>query len=143
MHVLSTAMFLQYFTSTMVQQAQIEVALRLCGRNRALVITRMASMQSVAAAVQFLITPLWGRISDMLGRRPLLLGANFAAPIARLFIVLHPSWATLSLIKIAGMNCSNAFRTAVDAALSDVFEGAGLAVASSEVSETNPTSQIE
>eukprot|EP01052_Picozoa_sp_SAG31_P061952 SAG31_NODE_20987_length_560_cov_1.047722_1_plen_91_part_10 len=91
MRTLSSAMFLQFFTSTMVQQAQIEVALRLCDRNRALVITRMASMQSAAAAIQFLITPLWGRISDAYGRRPLLLGSNLIGALVRLSVVLCPS----------------------------------------------------
>eukprot|EP01046_Picozoa_sp_COSAG06_P074251 COSAG06_NODE_22614_length_718_cov_0.770598_1_plen_117_part_01 len=56
---LSVAMFCQFFTSTMVQQAQIEVALRLSGGNRSLVISRMSLMQSFAAAIQFLITPLF------------------------------------------------------------------------------------
>ena len=37
--------------------------------------------------------------------------------------MLFPSWASLSMIKIAGMNCSNAFRTGVDAALSDGAQG--------------------
>ena len=130
---LSVAMFCQFFTSTMVQQAQIEVALRLSGGNRSLVISRMSLMQSFAAAIQFLITPLFGALSDRFGRRPLLQGSNILGAALRLSVVLFPSWATLGLIKTAGMNCSNAFRTGVDAALSDVFEGAALAVASSEV----------
>jgi DHA1 family tetracycline resistance protein-like MFS transporter len=130
---LSAAMFCQFFTSTMVQQAQIAVALRLSAGNRALVISRMSLMQSVAAAIQFLVTPLFGALSDRYGRRPILQGSNILGATLRLSVVLFPSWTTLALIKTAGMNCSNAFRTGVDAALSDVFEGASLAVASSEV----------
>lgn len=49
---LSASMFLQFFTSTMTQQAQIQVALRLSQGNRALVISRMSYMQSIAAAIQ-------------------------------------------------------------------------------------------
>lgn len=126
-------MFCQYFTSTMVQQAQIAIALQLSGGDRALVISRMSLMQSIAAAIQFLITPLFGALSDRYGRRPLILGSNVLGASLRCSVVLFPSWATLTLIKTVGMNCSNAFRTGVDAALSDVFEGASLAVASSEV----------
>lgn len=130
---LSAAMFCQFFTSTMVQQAQIAVGLQLSGGNRATVISRMSLMQSVAAVIQFLVTPLFGALSDRYGRRPILQGSNMLGATLRLSVVLFPSWTTLALIKTAGMNCSNAFRTGVDAALSDVFEGASLAVASSEV----------
>ena len=130
---LSWSMFMQFFTSTMVQQAQIAVGLRLSGNDRALVISRMAGMQSLAAAIQFLVTPAFGRGSDVFGRRPLMQISNIVGAALRLSVVLVPSWATLSLTKVLGMNCSNAFRTGLDAALSDVFEGAELAVASSDV----------
>ena len=124
---------MQYFTSSMVQHAQIAVGLRLCGNDRALVISRMAGMQSLAAAIQFLVTPALGRASDVFGRRPLMQVSNIVGAALRLSVVLAPSWATLCLTKVLGMNCSNAFRTGLDAALSDVFEGAELAVASSDV----------
>ena len=130
---LSAAVFLQYFTATLTQQAQIAVGLSLSGGDRGIVIARMAQMQSAAAALQFFTNPLCGKISDRFGRKPVLVASNFFSGIFRLSVVLYPSWFTLSLIKILGMNWSNAFRTSLDASLSDVFEGPALAVASANV----------
>jgi MFS family permease len=119
---LSAGVCLQFTTAMLVQQAQIAIGLKLSGGDRGVVITRMAQMQSTAAALQFFVNPLVGRLSDAFGRKPLLVGSNAAAALLRLTVVLFPSWLTLTLIKVAGMNCSNAFRTSVDASLSDLFE---------------------
>merc|ERR1719353_2274015 len=53
--------------------------------------------------------------------------------LMRAALVVFPSWFTLTLLKVLGALSGGIFRTSADAALSDVFEGKELAIASAQV----------
>merc|ERR1712098_934830 len=77
--------------------------------------------------------PISGRLSDVFGRRPILQAASSLGTLIRASVVIHPSWFTLTLVRVLGAFTSNVFRTTVDAALSDIYSGTELAVRTAQV----------
>src|SRR5262245_60279394 len=65
-------------------------------------------LQSSYAAAQFVCAPLWGRLSDRVGRRPVLLGTIAGTALALLGVGLAPSLAWLFAARIvAGAFAAN------------------------------------
>ncbi len=65
-------------------------------------------LASSYAAAQFLLAPLWGRLSDRLGRRPVLLATIAGTALAMLAVGLAPSLAWLFAARIlAGAFAAN------------------------------------
>src|SRR5512145_3326423 len=58
-------------------------------------------LQSSYAVAQFVCAPLWGRLSDRVGRRPVLLGTIAGTAVALLAVGLAPSLAWLFVARIA------------------------------------------
>lgn len=130
---LSAGLFLVVGSLQLVQLSITALAVQLAKGNRSVVISRLASMQSGSAALEFLLIPLTGRLSDTFGRKCVLQASTVVNALVRLSVALSPSWFTLTLMKMMGPMCNNVFRTSVDASLSDLFEGADLAIASAQV----------
>ncbi len=65
-------------------------------------------LQSSYAVAQFICAPLWGRLSDRVGRRPVLLGTIAGTALAMLAVGLAPSLAWLFAARIlAGAFAAN------------------------------------
>jgi MFS family permease len=63
--------------------------------------TTLGLLMSSYAVAQFLCAPLWGRLSDRVGRRPVLLGTIAGTALALLAVGLAPSLAWLFAARIA------------------------------------------
>jgi len=70
--------------------------------------TTLGLLQSSYAIAQFLCAPLWGRLSDRVGRRPVLLGTIAGTALALLAVGVAPSLAWLFVARIlAGAFAAN------------------------------------
>jgi MFS family permease len=63
--------------------------------------TTLGLLMSAYAVAQFLCAPLWGRLSDRVGRRPVLLGTIAGTAVALLAVGLAPSLAWLFAARLA------------------------------------------
>jgi MFS family permease len=63
--------------------------------------TTLGLLMSSYAVAQFMCAPLWGRLSDRVGRRPVLLGTIAGTALALLAVGLAPSLAWLFAARIA------------------------------------------
>lgn len=63
--------------------------------------TTLGLLMSAYAAAQFVFAPLWGRLSDRVGRRPVLLGTIAGTAAALLAVGLAPTLAWLFAARIA------------------------------------------
>ena len=63
--------------------------------------TTLGLLMSAYAVAQFVCAPLWGRLSDRVGRRPVLLGTIAGTAAAMLAVGLAPSLAWLFAARIA------------------------------------------
>jgi MFS family permease len=63
--------------------------------------TTLGLLMSAYAAAQFVFAPFWGRLSDRVGRRPVLLGTIAGTAVALLAVGLAPNLAWLFAARIA------------------------------------------
>jgi MFS family permease len=88
----------------------------------------MVQQSAVAAAAEFLLQPVSGRLSDHYGRRPLLVATAALAALARMLVVVRPCLATVWLAKI-GDAFVRACDSTVCSALADLADGDETALA--------------
>ena len=70
--------------------------------------TALGGIFTAYAAAQFVCAPLWGRLSDRVGRRPVLLGTIAGTALAMLAVGFAPSLAWLFAARIlAGAFAAN------------------------------------
>jgi len=73
---------------------------------------------AIYSAAQFLSAPFWGRLSDRVGRRPVLLGTIFAASLAYVWLAYADTLIMLFAARAVGGlmagNISTAFAYAAD-----------------------------
>jgi multidrug resistance protein len=60
----------------------------------------IALLITAAAAMQFIFNPIWGRLSDRIGRRPILLMSTLGMSMSHAFFALAPSIELLFLSRI-------------------------------------------
>lgn len=80
--------------------------------------TEVGLLMAVYSAAQFLSAPFWGRLSDRVGRRPVLLGTIFAAALSYIWLGFADTLFMLFAARAAGGlmagNISTAFAYAAD-----------------------------
>jgi DHA1 family tetracycline resistance protein-like MFS transporter len=64
--------------------------------------TLLGLLFSVYAAAQFLCAPLWGRLSDRIGRRPVMLGTIAGTAVALAWVAVAPSLLWLFVARALG-----------------------------------------
>ena len=69
--------------------------------------TILANMASLGAALEFLLNPIFGHLSDIYGRKPFLVIGSGLTVLCRLAVAFRPSLATLYLDRI----CTSAIDT--------------------------------
>ena len=92
------------------------------GASRESVALHVGMLTAVYALMQFLMAPIWGRWSDRIGRRRLLLTGIAGAMAAQLLFAVSISLWLLYLARIAGGVLSSALFPAAAAYVSDITE---------------------
>jgi MFS family permease len=92
------------------------------GASRESVALHVGMLTAVYALMQFLMAPMWGRWSDRIGRRTLMLTGIAGAMAAQLLFAVSISLWLLYLARIAGGVLSSALFPAAAAYVSDITE---------------------
>lgn len=119
-------------TSSVLATAQTGLGLTLAP-TRAALLARMSMLVGVSAAMQVLLLPLFGKLSDSAGRKPIILGRAAFSLVAAALLAARPSYLLLSVWRTCSNFSWTLWQTAVNASLADVFEGQELAVAIAKI----------
>jgi multidrug resistance protein len=83
--------------------------------------TELGLLLAIHAAMQFVFAPIWGRLSDRIGRRPIMLGTVAGTAVALFALALAPSLAWLFVARaLSGIFAANI--SVATAYLTDVTE---------------------
>jgi len=111
--------FLHVMGNSLIAQA-LPHALRVAKKNDLVrTATALGKLGSIAALLDIIITPQLGRLSDTIGRKPLLIGAPCLGCLVRALVALHPATPFLVAVKVLGGVISASYMVAVRAALAD------------------------
>merc|ERR1719329_768612 len=135
---LSFAAAANMFAWLAMKPARPEMILRITGGDDKRSAKLLALLTTIASLIEFLVTPLLGRLSDMYGRRPFLVGAPLLCGLARFNLfrvamaelpsvpdVLYANW----LDRCVGSSLFPMFMSVLRASLADMVLGEGLAKA--------------
>jgi MFS family permease len=115
-------MFLNGCTWTVVSTAQTGIGLQLAPSRQHLLAT-MTTINTAAAALQFVLLPATGALSDAFGRKPVMLARAAASTVFPLLMAARPSYALLKVQRIATILTWHLTESAQQAALADVSAG--------------------
>lgn len=111
--------FLHVLGNALIAQA-LPHALRVAKKNDLVrTATALGRLGSIAALMDIMITPQLGRLSDAIGRKPLLIAAPCLGCLVRVLVALHPSTPFLIAVKVLGGVISASYMVALRAALAD------------------------
>jgi MFS family permease len=85
----------------MMISARPEMLLRVVGRDPSRAAQLLAGMTTGASLLEFLVTPILGRLSDRVGRRPFLLAAPLICALARAVTFIGASRGSLKSVMLA------------------------------------------
>lgn len=111
--------FFHVLSNALIAQA-LPKALRLAlGGDLVKTATTLGTYGSLAALLDILITPQLGRLSDTIGRKPLLLAAPCVGLLARFVVTIYPATPVLILVKVLSGVVSATYMVTLRAALAD------------------------
>jgi MFS family permease len=125
--------FLNLSSWLMMIPARPEMVLRVAKGNAIQASQILGGMTAGAAAFEFLVTGPMGRVSDKIGRKPMLLGCSLVCALGRLLTFSMADGNLKSVVMANWLDrtftgaCFPAFFTVMSAALSDVVLGQKLA----------------
>ena len=110
MHVVSNALIAQALPN----------ALRIkLGGDLVRTATTLGQLGSCAALLDILITPQLGRLTDTIGRKPLILAAPCVSCLCRTAVAFHPVTPVLVMVKVLSGVLSATYMVAIKASLAD------------------------
>lgn len=131
--------FLNLAAWLMMIPARPEMVLKVTGGNAIKTSQILGSMTAAAATFEFLVTAFLGRLSDKVGRKPMLLATSFVCFLFRFLDYLLADRGYKSVIAANWLDrtfagaCFPAFFTILKASISDVFLGEKLARQSASI----------
>mmetsp|Transcript_62973 Transcript_62973/g.203041 ORF Transcript_62973/g.203041 Transcript_62973/m.203041 type:complete len:452 (-) Transcript_62973:246-1601(-) len=132
--VFSPSLFLTILSGGMLFSARQAVALPQF-QDAASMTIFMSRLASAGAFFEFLMNPVFGKLADACGRRPVLPIANFAIIWARLLLFLQPNKKYPLIVEQAvTIPLVTSFFTIYRAALGDQLEGSAFARANATIS---------
>lgn len=122
----------QYGISSMVVN---QTALGLCGGNHAVVVAHIARAGTLGSLLELLSSPFFGKVTDALGRKPVLLLAGTAKLIPYLLLLISPSMGAIFALNAVQEVAYQMYRLSDQSILADIIKDPKrLAVAQTETS---------
>jgi len=132
---LQVGQFLRSVQYTLTITAQTSLALRLTGGDHARVASVISTCMGASSFLELLLSPLCGRLSDLYGRKPILLLGGAAKCVPYLLMALRPSMGGIIFSTLLTDVSFHTYRLAETSLLADMLTGLEpLAVASTSVS---------
>jgi MFS family permease len=125
--------FLNLASWLMMIPARPEMVLRITSGDAIAASQILGGMTAGAATFEFLVTGVLGRVSDKVGRKPMLIGCSAVCAAGRFFTFLMADGGYKSVVLANWLDrvftgaCFPAFFTVMNASMSDVFLGSKLA----------------
>jgi hypothetical protein len=93
--LLGPSLFLSWGSQLVIGQATVRLTQQLSGGDPSIATSALTRMTSACAVSQFLLNPLLGKLSDVYGRKPMLMLMGLCTFCCRSATALSPSWITL------------------------------------------------
>ena len=117
--LLLAMVFIHVLSNALISQSLPTALRRAFSNDLVRTATTLGRLGSSAALLDILITPQFGRLSDTIGRKPLLLGAPVVGCLCRAAVATYPLTPFLVGVKLTGSVISATYMVAVRAALAD------------------------
>lgn len=119
--------FISVLSNALISQAVPTALLEAYGNDRIRTARMLGRLSSCGALVDVLLTPQLGRLSDTIGRRPLMLVAPCMALMLRAAAAWRPGIALLMCLRVLGTTLTSTYLVCLRASLADAhrFEGTG------------------
>ena len=131
----SIGQFLNGCTWTVCATASTGMSMQLAP-SQAHLLRMMSMVASVSGVAQFFLLPVCGAVSDVVGRRVVLMARAVSSAVFTSMMALKPSYSVFLLYRLMGSLTWFLTDTALQASLADVFEGAELAAATAKTRST-------
>ena len=125
--LLVAMVFVPVLANALLSQAVPTALLEAYGNDRIRTARMLGRLSSCGALLDVLLTPQLGRLSDTIGRRPLLLIAPCTALTLRAAAACRPGIANLMALRVLGTTLTSTYLVCLRASLADAhrFEGTG------------------
>lgn len=117
--LLVLVVFTNMLSNAVIAQAVPTAMYAALGNDRVRTAAALGRISSCAALMDIMLTPQLGRLSDTIGRKPLLLAAPALALVCRAFAAVHPTVGVLVACKLLSLTLTSTFSIAIRAALAD------------------------
>lgn len=119
--------FVPVLSNALISQAVPTALLAAYDNDRVRTARMLGRLSSCGALLDVLLTPQLGRLSDTLGRRPLILVAPCMALMLRAAAASRPATALLMALRVLGTTLTSTYLVCLRASLADAhrFEGTG------------------
>jgi len=121
--LLVVIIFGQMLSNALIAQAVPTAMYVAFDNNRVRTAAALGRISSCAALMDIMLTPQLGRLSDTIGRKPLLMAAPVLALACRAGAAMHPSVGVLVACKLFSLTLTSTFSVAIRAALADCHRG--------------------
>jgi predicted MFS family arabinose efflux permease len=111
--------FTNMLSNAVIAQAVPTAMYAAFGNDRVRTAASLGRISSCAALMDIMLTPQLGRLSDTIGRKPLLLAAPALALACRAFAAVRPTVGVLVACKLLSLTLTSTFSVALRAALAD------------------------
>lgn len=119
--LLVTMVFLHVFANAMLAQAAPTAMLKALGDNRVRTAYALGRLSSAAALLDIVVSPQLGRLSDTVGRRPLLILPPAIALLCRGTAAVRPSIGVIVALRVLQSTLSSTYMVALRATVADQF----------------------
>ena len=117
--LLLAMVFMHVLSNALISQAVPTALRRAFSEDLVKTATTLGQLGSCAALLDILITPQLGRLSDSIGRKPILIAAPCVGCLCRAAVATRPFTPMLVAIKVTGGVISATYMVALKAALAD------------------------
>jgi MFS family permease len=125
---IGVALAMKELTNNLVFHARVKYLVDACNGDTAAAATSIGSIQAAGAFLEFMVGPLFGRLSDRFGRKPVMLLGPAAAVVGHALVLLKPESVWMHwLTRVPIIALDTAFFATMRGMLADVMSGDNIA----------------